>query len=279
LRYVKLLFHNYTKPPDGYTEVCNGNLPNYWLLTPKQNDRAQLGKVGEDFAEGKARKLVASFEPRKAPSPPDRQEIIRNAKGKYSADETRVAIQKYLFDRTYQERASGLFTGHDSWDLTGTRPEVVVEALKNLPMAVPSARVVENEFLVHLKKTTPSYPAIIGLQWTINSKTLPGTELSEDEKKKVITGYPAGGHFVCCVGPTKDGSQFIILDPMDGVRHLNSANVLSDYIFYPNGTKIGRVNLSAKQTKPSDDTEDKWVEYLALKKYSSSGLIVTYPQS
>ena len=261
LRYAKLLFHDHAQAPES---------PTYSLMEAQ----------GQKFSEGTARKQVAACEPRKGYAKTQRQELIAQAKEKYPDKDPKDAIRKYLFDSTYEERVSGPFAKHDSWQNSGSRPEMLVEALKCFPMPVQSARLVDRNFTEHLKNCSPRYPAIIGVQWTVNSDTPPGERLSDDVKEQAKKSGSTGGHFVSCVGPTKDGSHFIILDPMQGVLHLNSANVESDYLFYATGSKVGRVNLdlSKKPANPPDSSEESLAEHLILRQYSSCGVIVTYPE-
>lgn len=261
LRYAKLLFHDYAQPPESLT---------YSLVEAQ----------GQKFSEGTARKQIAGGEPRKGYAKTQRQELIEQAKEKYHDKDPKDAIRKYLFDSTYDERVSGSFARHDSWQNSGTRPEMLLEALKCFPMPVQSARLVDRKFTDHLMKSSPRYPAIIGVQWTVNSDTPPGERLSDDVKEQAKKSGSTGGHFVSCVGPTKDGSHLVILDPMDGVRHLNIANVESDYFFYNTGSRVGRVNLdlSKKPAGPPDNSEESLAEHLILRQYSSCGLLVTYPE-
>jgi hypothetical protein len=256
LRYVKLLVHNET----------------YSLVAEK----------GGPFTEGKARKLVFKSEAPKAFSPNDRTEIVENAIKKYPElhKDPKSAIMKYLYDRTYDERKSGPNIKHDSWAGAGTRPEALVEALKQFPMPVMDARLVTQDYKTHLMKTTPRRPAILGVQWTIDYKADKGAALPATEKERVRKAFPKGGHFVCCVGPTKQGNEFIFLDPMDGIIHVHSDNVEDAFIFYPNGSCIGRVRPEIKPTQEPQDPHDLTglVDFHSRAKLSTMALIVTYPQ-
>ena len=64
--------------------------------------------------------------------------------------------------------------------------------------------------LAELRKCTQHKPCIVGWLWT-----------------------GGGGHWTVCNGPTKDGSELVILDPWDGIQYIK--NDLADFDSYQNG--------------------------------------------
>lgn len=89
---------------------------------------------------------------------------------------------------------------HD-WINVGSNNGGLIEVLKKSPAQVPNARdgggMSADAFLEKLRECTPRKPAIIGWNWK-----------------------GGGGHWTVCAGPTKDGTQLLILDPWTGIEYI-----------------------------------------------------------
>jgi hypothetical protein len=108
-----------------------------------------------------------------------------------------------------------------NWKDVGSNRGPLISELRTQPFPVPSARPVSNlapaKMLVELRKCSSKNPAIVGWLWN-----------------------GGGGHWTVCVGPTKDKSELIILDPWDGVQYVSNND--PGFMSYQNGD--GTMDLS-----------------------------------
>lgn len=105
-------------------------------------------------------------------------------------------------------------SAHD-WVNVGSNNAGLIQVLKKSPAPVPNARdgggLSAAAFLERLRQCTPRKPCIIGWNW-----------------------QGGGGHWTVCAGPTKDGSQLLILDPWTGVEYI--PNDALGYLSYQGGS-------------------------------------------
>lgn len=110
-----------------------------------------------------------------------------------------------------QAKAGTLHTGQSSigdearvlqnWQITRSNCISTIKILKGEPGRIDSAKMASADrdtLFKQLNKCTKMKPAIIGWHWNV------------------------GGHFTVCVGPTRDGSELIILDPWTGVETVSN---------------------------------------------------------
>jgi len=236
-----------------------------------------------EFAEGQAREQISQFELRRPVGNSETQNVFGKALGS-ATDKTSVkAVKKALKvvlapqdpSNAHKTRGSGAWIGDPSWHGMGTRPELVVKALQCAPLPVGTARLADGDYLTHLTKTTADYPAIVAVMWTVEYKTGRATDEHKELARKATQG--TGGHFVLCVGPTKNGAQFIILDPLRGLRYIDRDDVTATCILYDNGASIGKADVAMQKNPTPMKVDDQLVEYVARGRFSKCGLIVTYP--
>lgn len=235
------------------------------------------------FREKKARKQVSQAELRRPVGLSDKNAALNEAlAGSPSNPSPDFVIQQlkrvlaHKPEEALTNRSHGTWTGHSSWGGKATRPEYVLEALQTDPFGVKSARLVKNDYLEHLSKTTSQRPSILAVAWVVHYKGDHGPSVTEKETAKNATGG-LGGHFILCVGSTKDSSQFIILDPMRGLKYIDRADVTDTCILYDNGVSIGKADPQIdKSEKPPTKIDSGLVDYLTAGGLSKCGMIVTY---
>lgn len=174
------------------------------------------------FTEGEARQQISQFELRRPVGGTEKSAAygaaLSKATDQSSIKSVKQALKMVLAfpdpSNAHMVRASGPWIGASSWQGMGTRPELVVKALQSDPMPVSSARLVTGDYLSHLTKTTDKYPAIVAVIWM--RKYTGAKATAEDKKLAREQKEGTGGHFILCSGLTREGSQFIILDPMNG---------------------------------------------------------------
>jgi len=94
------------------------------------------------------------------------------------------------------------------WQGQGTMENMVLPAVKRQPLAIPQAHFVQG--LSHLRLASRNHPAILGFNWD-----------------------GGGGHFVVCVGPTKQKPKlFVILDPEGGLQYLSEDDAVGNVLCY-----------------------------------------------
>ncbi len=262
LRYVKQLVHNQLLPE----KKARKQISQFELLNP-------IGSSAKTEALDKAKAKVA-------PELHNKVEPVRKALEIVLTPEDRKAARK--------QRGLGLvpkaWEGDPSWEATGTRPELVVQALHAEPLAVPTARLIVDDYYDHLMKTTPACPAILAVMWMIRHDG-PATDVQME--KALASRDSLGGHFVVCTGPTRDGSQFVILDPQNGVRYLDRKNVTRTCILYDSGRinggwtggSIGKVDSTMQKNPEPTNVDGQLVSYVAKSSLSLCGVIVTYPSA
>ena len=93
---------------------------------------------------------------------------------------------------------------HD-WVNVGSMNDGLIKVLHAQPHRVATARdaggMTPAALLEELRTCTPNKPAIVGWLWGAG-----------------------GGHWTCCVGPTADGADLVILDPWDGVQYVDNSD-------------------------------------------------------
>lgn len=114
-----------------------------------------------------------------------------------------VAMYEAHKEHTGVSSLSPEAVGLHLWANVGAFREPLISALKVPPCAVPSARpyapASDDEMLKELRLCTPKAPAIVCWQWSAG-----------------------GAHWTVCVGPSKDKSKLIILDPWTGCQSVES---------------------------------------------------------
>src|SRR5205085_3889791 len=116
----------------------------------------------EGFRERKARKQISQAELRRPVGFGDKNTALNEAlaagnQPNPTPDFVIQQLKRVLAQNpedAHKKRSHGPWTGHASWGGKATRPEYVLEALKTEPFAVKSARLVKNDYLEHLSKTT-----------------------------------------------------------------------------------------------------------------------------
>ncbi len=185
----------------------------------------------------------------------------------------------------HQTRTYGPWIGDASWGGMATRPECVVEALHSEPAAVPTAKLISNKYLEHLLASTRDRPAILAVIWMHKHEGNP----TAADKKSVLerkTGG-SGGHFVLCAGPTADRQQFIVLDPMNGLRYIDRSDVTDTCILYDSGFgpaghgpgSIGKVDVDMQKNPKATVVDEQLVSYVARGRLSKCCVIVTHSQT
>jgi len=105
-------------------------------------------------------------------------------------------------------------SAHD-WANVGSLNGGLIKVLQANPHRISTARdaggMTADAFLDELRKCTPKKPAIVGWNWS-----------------------GGGGHWTCCIGPTKDGTELVILDPWEGIQYVPNSN--PGYMSYMGGT-------------------------------------------
>jgi hypothetical protein len=279
----------------------NGLIWNY----PKQEFKFSCGAAclryvkqlvhNELLTEKKARKLISQFERINPISGTDKGNVLQAAMAKVPQQQDQVkqvmkALEVVLTPTdtkaSRKQRGAGLvqkgFEGDPSWNVTGTRPELVVVALHADPLPVPEARLVENNYYNHLMKTTPDRPAILAVMWMVHHE---GRAANDADREAALEGQKSlGGHFILCTGPTRDQTQFIILDPMSGIRYLDRSHVTSTVILYDSGRtgrgwetgSIGKVDSGMQKPAEPTKVDTSLVSYVAKGHLSLCGVIVTH---
>jgi len=137
---------------------------------------------------------------------------------KYDLREPEIRGLVALFESNKQHQGisslSPQAVGLHKWKDVGSDRDPLVKTLKAKPFPVASARGVSNlapaAMLDELRKCSSKKPAIVGWLW-----------------------QGGGGHWTVCVGPTRDKSSLIILDPWDGIQYVQ--NDVAGFSSYQNG--------------------------------------------
>jgi len=135
------------------------------------------------------------------------------AKAQLGEPEVRGTVALFEENKIYQGISSlseDAINMHN-WKDVGSNRAPLIKTLHAQPFPVPSARPVSNlspqAMLAELRKCSPKTPAIVGWMW-----------------------QGGGGHWTVCVGPTKDDSQLVILDPWEGIKYVqNDVGNFSSY--------------------------------------------------
>ncbi len=102
---------------------------------------------------------------------------------------------------------------HD-WKNAGANNGGLIDVLRSNPHPIVKARdgggKSRDALLTELRKCTQHKPCIVGWLWN-----------------------GGGGHWTVCNGPTKDGTELVILDPWDGIQYVK--NTLAEFDSYQNG--------------------------------------------
>jgi hypothetical protein len=243
------------------------------------------------FSELEARKQISRFELQK-PAANEKQAKFDAALGKVSDKNSVKAVKQALKtiltppepDKAHENRKGILmpWKGDSSWGAMSTRPEFILQALIGAPLPIPTARLVKGDYLRHLQLTSQSFPAIIGVIFLLqhSAPTVSGWPI--DKKKDTVRQFKKndslGGHFVVCVGPNHSGSQFIVLDPMNGLKYIDRADVTADCILYDDGAAIGKVDEDIRKLSRNPQKVDVGlVDHVSQKGLSRCCLIVTHP--
>lgn len=101
---------------------------------------------------------------------------------------------------------TGVTVSSHDWENSGSNVPGIVNYLKSVGLREARAVSGVENVRAELSRVTKNFPAIIGWWW--------GAYGSRGN----------GGHWTNCMGPTKDGSKFIILDPWNDVQYLDRQN-------------------------------------------------------
>jgi hypothetical protein len=98
---------------------------------------------------------------------------------------------------------TGVAKSNHDWENVGSVMESLARILVSYGLKTARTVLGHPDCLEALKKCSANAPGIVGWWWGLfGDKT-------------------NGGHWTVCVGPTKDGTRLVILDPWNGVQYVN----------------------------------------------------------